>query len=133
MTINKPRKIVVSANERRIGASNRNSPRRGGKTHEHRLANQNAVMRIIECNDHKVANIFKPITECQLREFAINSFRNNNITFDNKNNSTMTSISLKKLNNLLLRHPESTSGSSSAVEVVDARLESETTNTRDVK
>ena len=45
----------------------------------------------------------------------------------------MTSINLKKLNKLLLRHPEITSGSSSEVEVVDARLEAETTHTRDVK
>ena len=45
----------------------------------------------------------------------------------------MTSINLKKLNRLLLRHPENTSGRSSEVEVVDARLEAETTYTRDVK
>ena len=79
------------------------------------------------------AHIVKSITECQLREFAMNSFTNENIPFDNKNKSTMTSISLKKLNKLLLRHPEITSGSSSEVEVVDARLEAETTHTRYVK
>ena len=126
-TINKSRKLVVSANERRIGASNLNSPpEEGGKTRDHRLANQKAVMRIIEYNDRKGANIVKLITECQLREFAINSFKNSN-------KSTMTSINLKKLNKLFLRHPEITSGSRSEVEVVDARLEAETTHTRDVK
>ena len=132
--INKPRKLVVSANERRFGTSNRNSPQaEGGKTRDRRLTDQNAVMRIIECNDRKGANIVKSITECQLREFAINSFTNSNIRFDNKNISTMTFFNLKKLNKLLLRHPEITSGSSSGVEVVDARLEAETTKTRDVK
>ena len=132
--INKSRKLVVPANEHRIGASNRNfSPEEGGKTRDHRLANQNAVTCIIECNDRKSANIVKSITVCQLRDFAINPFTNNNIPFNNKNNSTMTSINLKKLNQLLLRHPEITSGSSSKVEVVDARLEAVTTNTRDVE
>ena len=37
------------------------------------------------------------------------------------------------LNKLPLRHPEITSGSSSEVDVVDVRLEAETTHTRDVK
>ena len=45
----------------------------------------------------------------------------------------MTSPNLKKLNKLLLRHPEITSGNSSEVAVLDARLEVETTHTRDVK
>ena len=55
-TINKSRKLVVSSNERRIRASNLNSPpEAGGKTLDHRLANQNAVTGINESNDHKGA------------------------------------------------------------------------------
>ena len=84
-TINTSRKLVVSANERRIKEINSNSPpEEGSKTRDHRLANQNAVKRTIECNDRKGANIVKSITECQLREFAINSFTNKNIPFDDK-------------------------------------------------
>ena len=45
----------------------------------------------------------------------------------------MTSLNLKKLNKLLLQHPEIMSGSSSEIEVLDARLEAETTHTRDLK
>ena len=45
----------------------------------------------------------------------------------------MTSLNLKKLNKLLLKHPEITSGSSSEVEIVDARLEAETHHTRDIR
>ena len=45
----------------------------------------------------------------------------------------MTSLNLKKLNKLLLKHPEITSGSSSEVEIVDARLEAETHQTRDIR
>ena len=101
-TINTSRNLVVSANERRIGEIGFKSPlEEGDKTRDHRLANQNALKLIIEFNDRKGANIVKSITECQLREFAINSFTNNNISFDKKNNSTMTSLNLKKLNKLL--------------------------------
>ena len=78
-------KLVVSAKEGRIESSNRNyPPEEGGKTPDHRLANQNAVTRIIECNDRKGANIVKSIIECQLREFAIKTFINNNIPFQSK-------------------------------------------------
>ena len=45
----------------------------------------------------------------------------------------MKSLNLKNLNKLVLQHQEITSGSSSEVEVVDARLEAETSYTRDVK
>ena len=45
----------------------------------------------------------------------------------------MTSLNLKKLKKLLLKHPEITSGSSSEVEIVDARLEWETNHTRDIR
>ena len=45
----------------------------------------------------------------------------------------MASINLKKSIKLLLRYPEITSGSSSEVEVVDARLEAVNSGTRDVK
>ena len=132
--INKWRKLVVSANEHQIRASTRNfQPEEGGKTRDHRVANQNAVTGIIEFNDRKGANIVKSITEGQLRESAINFFTTNKIHFQNNNNSTMKSFNLKKLNKLLLRHPEITSGSSSEVEVVDATLEAVKTSIRDDK
>ena len=91
------------------------------------------MKRIIECNDRKGAKIVKSITECELRESDINSIVNNNLPFGKRNIPIMTSLNLKKLNKLLLKHPEITSGSSSEVEVVDARLEAETKHTRDVK
>ena len=75
----------------------------------------------------------KSITECKLRESDINSTVNSNSLFTQTNTSTMTSINLKKLNKLLLKHPEITSGRRSEVEIVDARLEAETKNTRDIR
>ena len=132
--ISKSKKLVVSANAHRIGSSNRKIlPDEGGKTRDHRLTNQNAVPRIIECNDRKGAKIVKLMTECQLREFAFNAFQNNKIPFQYNNISTMTNINLKKQNKIFLRYPEITSGSSSELEVVDARQEAVTTGTRDVK
>ena len=132
--ISKSKKLVGSANAHRIGSSNRKIlPDEGGKTRDHRLTNQNAVPRIIECNDRKGAKIVELMTECQLREFAFNPFQNNKIPFQYNNISTMTNINLKKQNKILLRYPEITSGSSSELEVVDARQEAVTTGTRDVK
>ena len=69
----------------------------------------------------------------ELRESDINSIINNNLPFGKRNIPIMTSLNLKKLNKLLLEHPEITSGNSSEVEVVYERLEAETRHTRDVK
>ena len=128
------RKSVVSANDIQVGNDRVNSPSEEGvKTRDLRLTNQKPVKRIAECNDREGAKIYKSITECKLRESDINSIVNSSLPFVKRNTSIMTSINLKKLNKLLLKHPEITKGSSNEVEVVDARLEAETMHTRDVR
>ena len=62
-------------------------------------------------HDRRGAKVIQSITGCQLSELEI----------------------LKKFNTLLLRHPDITSGSSSEIEVADARLEAMTTGLSDVK
>ena len=59
------------------------------KIRDHLSTNQNAATLKIECNDRECAKIVKLITNCQLREFAINPFSNNNNSFH------MTNINLK--------------------------------------
>ena len=128
------RNSVVSANDIQVGNDRVNSPSEEGvKTRDIRLINQKPVKRIVECNDREGAKIVKSITDRKLRESDINSIVNNNLPFVKRNTSMMTSLNLKKLNKLLLKYPEITSGSSSEVEKVDARLEAETRHTRDVK
>ena len=79
-TIKASRKLVVSADDCRIGEISFNSPpEEGVKTRDIPLTNQKAVKRIVECNDRKGANIVKSITECELSEFDISSFTNNKI------------------------------------------------------
>ena len=133
-TIKASRRSVVSAKDIQIGNDRLISPSEEGvKTRDIRLTNQKPVKRIIECNDRKGAKLVKSITVFELRECDVNSILNSNLLFGKRNIPIMTSLSLKKLNKLLLKHPETTSGSSSEVEVVDARLEAETKHTRDVK
>ena len=128
------RKLVVSANDIQVGNDRVNSPSlEGVKTRDIWLTNQKPVKRIVECYDRECAKIVKSITECKLRESDINSIVDNNFPFVMRNTSIRTSLNLKKLSKLLLKHPEITSGSSSEVEVVDARLEAETRHTRDVR
>ena len=135
------RKSVVSAKDIQVGNDRINFPSKEGvKTRDRRPTNQKPVKRIAECNDREGAKIVKSITECKLRESDINSTVNSSPPFNKTsyqsiktNTSTMTSLNLKKLNKLLLKHPEITSGSSSEVEIVDVRLEAETHHTRDIR
>ena len=83
---------------------------------------------VTECNDREGAKILKSVTECQLSEFEINSFPFNQIC-----NFSMASINLENLSTPLFLYPEFTSGSSSEVEVSNARLEAVTTGSRDMK
>ena len=132
--IKAPKESIVSAKDIQVGNDRINSPSEEGvKTRDRRPTNQKPVKRIAKCNDREGAKIVKSITECKLRESDINSTVNSNSPFTQTNTSTMISINLKKLNNFLLKHPEITSGSSSEVEIVDARLEAETQNTRDIR
>ena len=128
--IKAPKESIVSAKDIQVGNDRINSPSEEGvKTRDRRPTKK----RIAKCNDREGAKIVKSITECKLRESDINSTVNSNSPFTQTNTSTMTSLNLKKLNKLLLKHPEITSGSSSDVEIVDARLEAETQNTRDIR
>ena len=132
--IKAPKESIVSAKDIQVEKDRINSPSEEGvKTRDRRPANQRPVKRIAECNDRVGAKIVKSITECKLRESDINSNVNSNSAFTKTNTSTMTSLNLKKLNKLLLKHPEITSGSSSEVEIVDVRLEAETKHTRDIR
>ena len=88
---------------------------------------------MVEFNDRKGAKTVKSITECELPQSDINSIVNNNLPFGKRNISKMKSLILRELNKILLKLPETTSGISSEVEVVDTRLEAETNHTRDVK
>ena len=132
---------IVSAKDIQVGNDKVNiPPEEGVKTRDRRLTNQKPLKRIAECNDRESAKVVKSITESKLRESDINSTVNSSPPFNktsyrsNKIHiSTMTSLNLKKLNKLLLKHPEITSGSSSEVEIVDARLEAETHHTRDIR
>ena len=135
------RKSVVSAKDVQVGNDRINFPSEEGvKTRDRRPTNQKPVKRIAECIDRVGAKIVKSITEYKLRESEINSTVNSSPPFNKTsyesiktNTSTMTSLNLKKLNKLLLKHPEITSGSSSEVEIVEARLEAETHHTRDIR
>ena len=132
--IKAPKESIVSAKNIQVGNDRINSPSEEGvKTRDRRPTNQKPVKRIAKCNDREGAKIVKSITECKLRESDINSTVNSNSHFTQTNTSTMTSINLMKLNKLLLKHPEITSGSSIEVEIVEARLEAETQNTRDIR
>ena len=132
--IKAPKESIVLAKDIQVGNDRINSPSEEGvKTRDRRPTNQKPVKRIAKCNDREGAKIVKSITECKLRESDINSNVNSDSPFTQTNTSTMTSINLKKLNKLLLKHPEITSGSSSEVEIVDARLEAETQNTRGIR
>ena len=87
VAFSKSSKPVVSANENKIGPSNRKlPPDEGGKSRDRLTTNQNAAMRIIECNDREGAKLVKSITNCQLREFAFHHFcnlQNNNYQMAN--------------------------------------------------
>ena len=102
-------------------------PDEGGKSCDHLSTNHKAANCITECNDREGAKLVKSVTECQSSEFEVSS-----IYYNQKSNFPMASINLKKINQFFLRTPEITSGSSSGVEVVDARLEAVTTGSREV-
>ena len=132
--IKAPKESIVSAKDIQVGNDRINFPSEEGvKTRDCRPTNQKPVKRIAECNDREGAKIVKSITECKLRESDINSTVNSNSPFTKTNTSTMKSLNLKKLNKLLLKYPEITSGSCSKVEIVDARLEAEIKHTRDIR
>ena len=132
--IKAPKESIVSAKDIQVGNDRINFPSEEGvKTRDRRPTNQKPVKRIAECNDREGAKIVKSITECKLRESDINSTVNSNSPFTKTNTSTMTTLNLKKLNKLLFKYPEITSGSSSEVEIVDARLEAEIKHTRDIR
>ena len=67
VAISKSSKLVVSANENKIGPSNRKLPLDEGENSRDRLTtNQNAAMRIIECNDREGEKIVKLISKLSI-------------------------------------------------------------------
>ena len=75
VAISKSSKLVVSANENKIGPSNRKLPLdEGGNSRDRLTTNQNAAMRIIECNDREGEKIVKSISNSLLRGFAFDHF-----------------------------------------------------------